>query len=210
MNFEIILAAGVASGTILLFAAIGEIFTERAGIINLGVEGMMFVGALAGFKVSLETGNPWLGLALAMAAGAALSLLHAIVCIHFQADQIVSGLALTFVGTGIALVLGEGLATAQTGALAADPDHPAAVGHPVHRPGVLHRPECPGVSRLPAGARGLHLDRPHPTGHAPAGCGRATVSGRRPGRRRLPHPILCTRWSAVRWRGWRAQPSAWP
>ncbi len=117
MNFEIILAAGVASGTILLFAAVGEIFTERAGIINLGIEGMMFVGALAGFKISLETGNPWLGLALAMAAGMALALLHAIVCIHFQADQIVSGLALTFVGTGIALVLGEGLATAQTGAL---------------------------------------------------------------------------------------------
>jgi len=117
VNFEIIFAAGVASGTILLFAAIGEIFTERAGIINLGVEGMMFVGALAGYKVGVETGNPWLGLALAMAAGAALSLLHAIVCIHFQADQIVSGLALTFVGTGVALVLGEGLANTRTGAL---------------------------------------------------------------------------------------------
>jgi general nucleoside transport system permease protein len=117
VNFEIILAAGVASGTILLFAAIGEIFTERAGIINLGVEGMMMVGALAGYKISIETGNPWLGLVLAMAAGAALSLLHAIVCIHFQADQIVSGLALTFVGTGVALVLGEGLANTRTGAL---------------------------------------------------------------------------------------------
>ncbi len=109
MNPEIILAAGVASGTILLFAAIGEIFTERAGVINLGVEGMMFVGALAGFKVGLDTGNPWLGLGLAMGAGAILALLHAIVCIHFQADQIVSGLALTFLGTGVSLVLGEGL-----------------------------------------------------------------------------------------------------
>ncbi len=127
MNFEIIFAAGVASGTILLFAAIGEIFTERAGIINLGVEGMMFVGALAGFKIGVDTGNPWLGLALAMAAGAALSLLHAIVCIHFQADQIVSGLALTFVGTGIALVLGEGLADGPDRRPPADPDHPAAV-----------------------------------------------------------------------------------
>ncbi|MCY7418070.1 MAG: ABC transporter permease [Chloroflexi bacterium] len=117
MNFEIILAAGVASGTILLFAAIGEIFTERSGIINLGVEGMMFVGALVGFKIGLDTGNPWLGLALAMAAGALLALLHAIVCIHFQADQIVSGLALTFLGTGIALVLGEGLAGTGTSAL---------------------------------------------------------------------------------------------
>ena len=112
MNAEIILAAGVAGGTILLFAAVGEILTERAGVINLGVEGMMFVGALAGFKIGFETGNPWLGLAMAMLAGATLALLHAIVCIHFQADQIVSGLALTFLGTGVALVLGNGLSSA--------------------------------------------------------------------------------------------------
>ena len=117
MNPELILAAGVAGGTILLFAAVGEILTERAGIINLGVEGMMFVGALFGFKVGIETGNAWLGVTLAMAAGAALSFLHAVVCIHLQADQIVSGLALTFVGTGVALVLGEGLASAGSGAL---------------------------------------------------------------------------------------------
>jgi simple sugar transport system permease protein len=117
MNPEIILAAGVASGTILLFAAIGEIFTERAGVINLGIEGMMFVGALAGFKVGIETGNPWLGLVLAMAAGGTLALLHGIVSIHFQADQIVSGLSLTFLGTGVALVLGEGLSGAGGGAL---------------------------------------------------------------------------------------------
>jgi general nucleoside transport system permease protein len=117
MNLEVIFAAGVATGTILLFAAIGEIFAERSGVINLGVEGMMFVGALAGFKVGLETGNPWLGVLMALLAGALLALLHAVVCIHFQADQIVSGLALTFVGTGVALVLGDGLATAQTGAL---------------------------------------------------------------------------------------------
>jgi general nucleoside transport system permease protein len=117
VNIEVILAAGVASGTILLFAAVGEILAERSGVLNLGVEGMMFVGALAGFKVGVETGDPWLGLALAMAAGAALALLHAVVCIHFQADQIVSGLALTFLGTGVALVLGEGLSGAGGGAL---------------------------------------------------------------------------------------------
>jgi simple sugar transport system permease protein len=117
MNPEIILAAGVASGTILLFASIGEIFSERAGVINLGVEGMMFVGALAGFKVGVDTGNPWLGLVMAMAAGGTLGLLHAIVSIHFQADQIVSGLSLTFLGTGIALVLGEGLSGAGGGTL---------------------------------------------------------------------------------------------
>lgn len=109
MNAEVILAAGIATGTILLFATIGEILTERSGVINLGVEGMMFVGALAGYRIGLDAG-PWMGLLAAMVAGALLALLHAVVCIRFQADQIVSGLALTFLGMGVALVLGDGLA----------------------------------------------------------------------------------------------------
>lgn len=109
MNLEIILHAGLATGTILLFAAIGEIFAERSGILNLGVEGMMLLGAMAGFSVSLATGNPWLGVVMAMVAGGILSMAHGLVTIKFQADQVVSGLSLTFLGTGLALVLGEGL-----------------------------------------------------------------------------------------------------
>jgi general nucleoside transport system permease protein len=109
MNLEIILHAGLATGTILLFAAIGEIFAERAGILNLGVEGMMLLGAMAGFSTSLATGNAWIGLLVAMIAGGILSLAHGLVTIHLQADQVVSGLSLTFLGTGLALVLGEGL-----------------------------------------------------------------------------------------------------
>jgi simple sugar transport system permease protein len=109
VNPEVILAAGVTTGTVLLFAAVGEILAERSGVINLGVEGMMFVGALAGYQLGVSDG-PWMGIAAALVAGALLALLHAIVCIHFQADQIVSGLALTFLGTGVALVVGSGLA----------------------------------------------------------------------------------------------------
>ncbi|MBP7592532.1 MAG: ABC transporter permease [Chloroflexi bacterium] len=109
MNLEIILHAGLATGTILLFAAIGEVFSERAGVLNLGVEGMMLLGAMAGFSTSLATGNVWLGLLAAIVAGGILSLAHGLVTIHFQADQVVSGLSLTFLGTGLALVLGEGL-----------------------------------------------------------------------------------------------------
>ena len=109
MDLGLILAAGVATGTVLLFAAIGEIFAERAGVLNLGVEGMMLMGAVAGFSTGLSTGNPWLGLIVAMAVGGLLALLHAIVTIHLRADQVVSGLALTFLGTGLARVLGEGL-----------------------------------------------------------------------------------------------------
>ncbi len=109
MDFTIILRAGLATGTILLFAAIGEIYAERAGILNLGVEGMMLMGAMAGFSMSLATNNAWVGLAAAMLAGGILSLAHGLVTIHLQADQVVSGLSLTFLGTGLALVLGEGL-----------------------------------------------------------------------------------------------------
>ncbi len=123
MNPIIILHAGLATGTILLFAAIGEIFAERAGVLNLGVEGMMLIGAMTAFWTSLATGNPWLGLALAMLAAGLLSLLHGLVTIHFQADQVVSGLTLTFLGTGLALVLGEGL-TGQNPPLIPDFDMP--------------------------------------------------------------------------------------
>ncbi|HSM71529.1 MAG TPA: ABC transporter permease [Anaerolineales bacterium] len=119
MNSEIILHAGLATGTILLFAAIGEIFAERSGILNLGVEGMMLLGAMAGFSTSLATDSAWLGLVVAMIAGGLLSLAHGLVTIHFQADQVVSGLSLTFLGTGLALVLGEGL-TGQNPALIPD------------------------------------------------------------------------------------------
>lgn len=109
LNLIIILHAGLATGTILLFAGIGEIFAERAGILNLGVEGMMLIGAMAGFSTSLAANNPWLGLGVAMLAAGLLSLAHGVVSIHFQADQVVSGLSLTFLGTGLALVFGEGL-----------------------------------------------------------------------------------------------------
>lgn len=109
MNWFEIFRSGLSTGTVLLIAAIGEILTERSGIQNLGVEGMMLVGAMAGFKVAVKTGNVWLGLLAAILAGGILSLAHAVVVIHFQADQTVSGLSLTFLGTGLALVLGEGL-----------------------------------------------------------------------------------------------------
>jgi ABC-type uncharacterized transport system permease subunit len=109
MDPIVILAAGVAAGTVLLFAAIGEIFAERAGVLNLGVEGMMLMGAVAGFSTAAATGNPWLGLMVAMVTGGLVALLHAVVTIHLRADQVVSGLALTFLGTGLARVLGEGL-----------------------------------------------------------------------------------------------------
>jgi simple sugar transport system permease protein len=110
----ILLQAGIATGTVLLFATIGEIFAERSGILNLGVEGMMLVGAMSAFSVTVSTGNPWLGLLVAMFAAGLFSQIHAFITITLQADQVVSGLALTFLGIGISLVLGEGLSKAGT------------------------------------------------------------------------------------------------
>ena len=109
MDLIIILAAGVGSGTVLLFATLGEIFAERSGVMNLGVEGMMLLGAMSAYSVAIATGNPWLGVLVAMIMAGLLSQVHAFIAIALQADQVVSGLALTFLGTGISLVLGEGL-----------------------------------------------------------------------------------------------------
>ena len=114
MDPIIILQAGVASGTVLLFATLGEVFAERAGVLNLGVEGMMLIGAMTAFSVTIATGNPWIGVLAAMFFAGLISQVHAFIVITLQADQVVSGLALTFLGTGISLVLGEGLSKAGT------------------------------------------------------------------------------------------------
>ena len=104
-----LLAAGIRSGTPILFATIGEIFAERAGVLNLGVEGMMLMGAVTAYGVAYQSGNPWLGLVAAALVGAGLALLHAFVTITLRADQVVSGLALTFLGAGMSAVLGAPL-----------------------------------------------------------------------------------------------------
>ena len=104
MDPIIILQAGVAAGTVLLFATIGEILAERAGVLNLGVEGMMLIGAMSAYSVALSSGNPWLGLLMGMLMAGLLSQVHALITIQFHADQVVSGLALTFLGTGLSLV----------------------------------------------------------------------------------------------------------
>ena len=114
MDFIIILQAGVASGTVLLFAALGEVLAERSGVLNLGVEGMMLIGAMSAFSVTIATGNPWIGVLVAMFVAGLLSQIHAFIVITLQADQVVSGLALTLLGAGISLVLGEGLSKAGT------------------------------------------------------------------------------------------------
>lgn len=104
------LAFGIGLGTPLVFATVGETITERAGILNLGVQGTMLVGAVAGFWATFNTGGGlglFLGVIAAIIAGAAVSIIHAFLSITLRVSQIVSGLALTLFGTGLASFLGK-------------------------------------------------------------------------------------------------------
>jgi simple sugar transport system permease protein len=101
-----LLAAAVQSGTPILYATLGEILTERSGVLNLGVEGIMLMGAFAAFLTAKLTGNPVLGFMAGGLFGALLAGLHGVVCLGFQGNQVVSGLALTILGTGLANYLG--------------------------------------------------------------------------------------------------------
>ena len=102
-----LLAAAVTAGTPLIFAGIGEVLAERSGVVNLGVEGMMLVGAVSGFATAVITRDPWLAAAAAMAGGAFLAAGHALLTVTLGADQVTSGLALALFGTGLSSFLGK-------------------------------------------------------------------------------------------------------
>ncbi len=89
----------------LLLAALGSCFSERSGVINIGIEGMMTIGAFTGAVVAHFTGNGWIGFLCGGLAGAVLALLHAFICIQLQADQTISGTAINFLGPGLALFI---------------------------------------------------------------------------------------------------------
>jgi ABC-type uncharacterized transport system permease subunit len=103
------LGAALRSATPLLWTLLGETVTQRAGIVNLGVEGEMLVGAAAAFGVTARTGNPWLGLLAGGAAGAALSLGHSLLCLRFRANQFASGLSIWMIGFGVSAYWGAPL-----------------------------------------------------------------------------------------------------
>jgi general nucleoside transport system permease protein len=89
----------------LIFGALGGVLSERAGVVNIGIEGMMVMGAFAGAGVGYYSGNPWLGFLIAGVAGGLVALMHALAAITFKADQTISGIAINLVGPGLALFL---------------------------------------------------------------------------------------------------------
>ncbi|HET6220726.1 MAG TPA: ABC transporter permease [Dongiaceae bacterium] len=98
----------ISASTPLLLAATGELVTEKSGVLNLGVEGMMLVGAIVGFATAVTTGSPTLGILAAILAGAAMSLIFAVLTLSLLANQVATGLALTIFGTGLSALMGSG------------------------------------------------------------------------------------------------------
>jgi simple sugar transport system permease protein len=128
--FIAICLAAIASGTSILLPALGESLTERSGVQNLGVEGMMLMGALFGYIVDIVTGNIVLAFAAAMLAAMSLALVHAFLSVTLRANQIVSGLAVTLFGSGLTAFIGKPFVGAQA-------------------PVVLSRVPIPGLSQIP-------------------------------------------------------------
>ncbi|MCC5971451.1 MAG: ABC transporter permease [Pararhodobacter sp.] len=108
INPVVLMAALMVAATPILLAAIGELVVEKAGVLNLGVEGMMITGAVVGFAVAVTTRNPYLGMLAAMGGGAAMSLVFGILTQLLKANQVASGLALTLFGLGFSALVGQG------------------------------------------------------------------------------------------------------
>lgn len=111
----------IAAATPILFAALGELVVERAGVLNLGVEGMMITGAMSGFATAYATGSPIAGFALAALAGAAISMLFGLVTQFLLSNQVASGLALTLFGLGLAALFGKPFEGMKAPTMAAGP-----------------------------------------------------------------------------------------
>ncbi|CAG9266275.1 ABC transporter permease [Paraburkholderia caribensis] len=100
-------SSAVVAAIPLMFAGVGELVTEKSGVLNLGVEGMMLMGAVTGYAVTAVTGSPWLGVLAAIGAGIAMSLLFAFLVLSMLANQVATGLSLTIFGIGLSAYVGK-------------------------------------------------------------------------------------------------------
>lgn len=107
MLIESVLTGAVRGGTSILFPTLGEVVAERSGVVNLGTEGCMLAGALTAYAVGIETGSAWLGVLAGCGAGAVLAALHAAMVIGRGANQIATGLVITFLALGLTALFGQ-------------------------------------------------------------------------------------------------------
>jgi simple sugar transport system permease protein len=101
-----VLTGAVRGGTSILYASVGESISETAGVVNLGTEGSMLVGALAAYAITANTGNPWVGVLAGAVAGGALAFVHAYFVLHRGANQLATGLVVLFLGLGLTSLFG--------------------------------------------------------------------------------------------------------
>lgn len=128
-SLVLLLVTVISAATPLLLAALGELVVERAGVLNLGVEGMMLAGAVTGFAVTATTGSAMFGIVCAVLAGMLMALVFGLLTLSLMANQVATGLALTIFGVGLSSLVGAGF-----------------VGVPVDPLGKL---DIPGLSNLP-------------------------------------------------------------
>src|SRR5690349_454970 len=105
-TISLIISDTLQAATPLILASLGELVTEKSGVLNLGVEGMMLVGAIAGFIATLVLGNIYLGLFIALVSGIAIALIYALLVITISANQVATGLALSIFGSGLSAFVG--------------------------------------------------------------------------------------------------------
>jgi simple sugar transport system permease protein len=143
MSQELIIqsiALAIASGTAVLLAATGEILVERVGVMNIGIEGMMLVGALAGFVVARGTDSVILGLLAGAGGGLALSVVFGIAVVHFRADMIMVGFALWFIGIGVTAQAGSAYVLQKTPVTLAPWEIPGLSAIPIVGPALFEQP----------------------------------------------------------------------
>ncbi|WP_425261463.1 ABC transporter permease [Rubrivivax sp. RP6-9] len=114
-TFALLIAATLNAGTVLAIAGLGLLINERAGIVNLGAEGMMLVAAIAGFATAVHTGNDWLAFAAGAGAGALMAAAFGVLVIWLNTNQYASGLALSMFGAGFSAFVGIGYVQAKIG-----------------------------------------------------------------------------------------------
>jgi simple sugar transport system permease protein len=162
MSLELLLAAALVSATPVLLAALGELISERAGVLNLGVEGTMLVGAIAGFAAATLTASALAGVLAALAAGALFGLGFAFLVVTLRLNQVVTGLAFTILGTGISAFLGKSFIGQAPEATVAPLDLGPLSNIPVLGPVLFRQDALVYLAILLTGLLTLYLSRTRP------------------------------------------------